>query len=94
MVRLLNQYTVVLITLRSCVRNSYRPDFYFLFGLVSLFKYFAYIYCIKMIICSTLGSNSPLAKLESVNANNGKVVRSRIMRTRFYFLFGLVSLSK
>ena len=39
----------------------------------------------------------PAAGLSSVGergANNGKVVCSRPIRTRFYFLFGLVSLFK
>ena len=83
-----------LITLRSCFPGSYGPDFafyldYFLF-LSSLRTFIA----LKMLFRSTFGSNGPLAQWVERGANNGKVVCSRLIRTRFHFLFGLVSLFK
>ena len=47
-----------------------------------------------MLICSTFVANAPLAQLVERGANNGKVVCSRFIRTRFHFLFGLVLLFK
>ena len=66
--------------------------FYFVVGLLFIFKLFAYIYCIKMLICSTFVSNDSLAQSVERGANNSKVVCSGIIRTRFHFLFGLLSL--
>ena len=66
--------------------------FYFVFGLLFIFKLFAYIYCIKMLISSTFVSNDSLAQSVKRGANNGKVMFSGLIRTRFHFLFGLVSL--
>ena len=64
------------------------------FGLLSLLKQFSYIHCLKMLICSMFVSNGPLAQSEERGANNGKVLCSRLMRTRFHFLFGRLSLFK
>ena len=47
-----------------------------------------------MLICSTFVSNGPLAQLVERGANNLKVLCSRLIRTRFHFLFGLLSLFK
>ena len=38
--------------------------------------------------------NGPLAQSVDYGANNAKVVFSRLIRTRFHFLFGLASLYK
>ena len=71
-----------------------RTRFYFLFGLLSLFKKFAYIQCLTILICCTFVSNAPLAQLVERGTNNNEVVCSRLIRTRFHFLFGLLSLFK
>ena len=45
-----------------------------------------------MLICSMLVSDGPLAQSVERGDNNGKVVCSRLIRTSFHFLFGLLSL--
>ena len=40
-----------------------------------------------MLTCSTFVSNGPLAQLVERGANNGKVLCSRLIWTRFHFLF-------
>ena len=82
------------ITARSCVRATYGPDFnfyldYFLF-LSSLQTFIA----LKMVIWSTFVSGGPLAQSVERDAKKGKVLCSRLVRTNFRFLFGLLSLSK
>ena len=62
----------------------------FSFEVVCLIKFIAQ----KMSICSTFVSNAPFALSVERGANNGKVVYSRLIRTRFHFLFRLVSLFK
>ena len=52
-----------------------------------------------MLICSASVSNGPLAQLVERGARNRKVLCSRfiltrLIRTRFHFLFGLLSLFK
>ena len=56
-----------------------------------------YVVCVhsmlkKILICSMFVSNDPLAQSVERGANNGKVLCSRLIRTRFRFLFGLLSL--
>ena len=51
---------------------STRTRFNFLYRLLSLFKKFPYIHCIKMIICPTFVSNDPLAQPVERGANNAK----------------------
>ena len=48
----------------------------------------------KMLICCTFISNGALAQSVERGANNGKVLCSSLRRTRFHFLFGLLSLFK
>ena len=79
---------------KSCVRESYGADFpfyldYFLF-LSSLRTFIA----LKMLFWNTFVSNGPLAQAAERGANNGKVLCSRPIRSRFSFLFGLLALFK
>ena len=62
---------------------STRTRFNFLYRLLSLFKKFPYIHCIKMIICPTFVSNDPLAQSVERGANNAKAACSRLIRTTF-----------
>ena len=83
---------MVLITVRSCFRGSYGPDFtshleYFLF-LSSLRTFIA----LETLFWSTFVSNGPLPQSVERRANNGKVLCSRPNRSDFtfyldYFLF-------
>ena len=73
---------MVLITVSSCFRGSYGPDFtfhleYFLF-LSSLRTFIA----LKMLFWSTFVSNGPLAQSVERGANNGKVLCSRVKQIR------------
>ena len=47
-----------------------------------------------MLICCTFVSSGKLAQLVERDASNGKVACSRLTRTIFHFLFGLLSLFK
>ena len=47
-----------------------------------------------MLSCSTFVSIGPLAQSVERGTNNGKVVCSRLIPSRFHFLFGLLSISK
>ena len=53
-----------------------------------------YIHCPKTIIYSSFVSNGPLAQSLERDASNDKVMVSRLIGTRFHFLFGLNSLFK
>ena len=71
-----------------------RTRFHFLCGLISVFNEFAYIHRSKTINLVYVGINGPLAHSVKRGASNTEVLCSRLIRTRFYFLFGLVSLFK
>ena len=43
-----------------------------------------------MLICATFVSNAPLAHLVERDANNGKVVCSRLIRTKFHFYWDYI----
>ena len=58
------------------------------------FRQLACLYFFINIVINLFESNGPLAQSLERGANNGKVVCSRLIRTRFHFLFGLVSLFK
>ena len=78
---------MVLITVRCCARDTYGPDFtfyldYFLF-LSSLRTFIA----LEVLIGSTFVSSSHLAQLVERDANNSKFLCSRLIRTKFHFLF-------
>ena len=45
-----------------------------------------------MLICCTLVSNAPLDQSVDRGANNNKVICSRLIRTNFHFLFGMLPL--
>ena len=47
-----------------------------------------------MLICCTFVSNALLAQSVKFGANNIKVLCSRLIRTKFHFLFGMLSLFK
>ena len=84
----------MLVKVRASVRDSYEPDLtfyldYFLF-LSDLHKFIT----LKTLFSSTFVSIGPLAQSVERGANNGKVLCSRLIRTRFDFLFGLLSLFK
>ena len=81
-----------IITLRSCVRDSYKPDFtfymdYFLF-LSSLCTFIAF----KNVNLEYVCINSQLAQSEQPGANNAYFMSSTLKRTRFHFLCRLFSL--
>ena len=94
MVRLLSQKTVVLITVRLCVRDSYGPDFTLYLDLFLFLRSLRTFIALKMLFWGTFVSNGPLAQSVERGANNAKVVFSRLIRIRFYFIFGFVSLFK
>ena len=71
-----------------------RSSFHFLFGLLSLFSSLRIFIALKMLFWNTFVSNGPLAQAAERGANNGKVLCSRPIRSRFSFLFGLLSLFK
>ena len=87
---------MVLLVVKSCVRDSHGPDFAFYLDnflfLTSLRTFTKY----KMLIWSTFVSSGPLAQLVERGANNGKVLCSKVIRNIFPFLseFGLLSLFK
>ena len=71
-----------------------RTRFRFLLALLFLFSQIAYIHCIKIVnlFYKAFVSNGPVAQLVECGANNGKVLCSRLKRTRFRFLFALLFL--
>ena len=84
----------MLITLRSCFRGSYGPDFTFYldyFPFSSSLRTFIVLKCYFRV---HVIANGPLAQSVERGANNGKVACSRLVQTRFHFLFGLLSLFK
>ena len=84
----------MLITLRSCFRGSYGPDFTFYLDYFPFLSSLRTFIALKMLFWSTFVSNAPLAQSVDRGANNGKVACSRLIQTRFHFLFGLLSLFK
>ena len=52
---------------------------------------FAYFYFFINIVINSFVSNGPLAQSVEHGANRSKVVFSRLIRTKFLFLFGLLS---
>ena len=46
---------------------------------------------LKTLICSTFVTNGALVQSVERGTDNGKVLCSRLMQTRFHFLFGLLS---
>ena len=83
---------MVLITLRSSFRGAYGPDFTFYLDYFLLLSSLRTFIALKRLFWSTFLSNGPLVKSVARGANNGKVVFSRSIRTRFHFIFGLLSL--
>ena len=71
-----------------------RTRFHFLFGLFSVFNELAYIHCLKIINLEYVCINGLVAQSVERGANNYMVVCSRLIRTRFYFSFRLLSLFK
>ena len=85
---------MVLITVKSCVRDSYGPE-YTLYSDCFLFSSsFRTFNASTLLICGTFVSNGSLGQSVERGSNNGKVLCSRLIRTRFHFLFGLLSLFK
>ena len=72
----------MLIMVKSCVRDSYKHNFTF------YLDYFPFLSSLRIY---TFVSNAPSAQSVERGTNNAKVVCSRLIRTRFYFLFGLLS---
>ena len=71
-----------------------RTRFHFLFGLLLFLSRLGTFIVLNMLICSTFASNGQIAQLLERGANNGKVLCSRILRTRIHFSYGLLSLFK
>ena len=81
----------MLITLRSCFRGAYGPDFTLYLDYFLLLSSLRMLIALKRLFWSTFLSNGPLVKSVARGANNGKVLCSRLKRTRFHFLFGLLT---
>ena len=71
-----------------------RTSFHDLSGLLSVFNKFVYNNRLKMLILRTFSSVVPIAQWVERSAINGQVPCSRLIWTRFHFLFGLLSLFK
>ena len=83
---------MVLITLRSSFRGVYGPDFTLYLDYFLLLSSLRMLIALKRLFWSTFLSNGPLTQSLDRGANNAKVVFSRSIRTRFHFIFGLLSL--
>ena len=71
-----------------------RTIFHFLCELSSVFNESSYIHCLNIINLEYVCINPLVAQSVERGTNNGMVLCSRLIRTRFHFLFGLLSLSK
>ena len=72
-----------------------RNIFQILCGLLSIFyKYFPQINFLQMLIWSSFISMVRLVQSVERGANNAKVMSSRLIRRRFHFLCGLLSIFK
>ena len=71
-----------------------RTRFHFLCGLISVFNAFPYIHCLNIINLEYVCINGLVAQSVERGTNNGMVLCSRLIRTRFHFLFGILFLFK
>ena len=85
---------MVLITVSSCVQDSYALDFTFYLDYFFFLSRLGTFIVLNMLICSTFALNGQIAQLVERGAINRKVLCSRFIRARFHFLFGLLSLFK
>ena len=78
---------MVLVKVRLCVRDSCEPNLNF------YLDYFLFLSDLHTFITlkTPFVSNGPIAQSVEHGANNGKVLCSRLIRTRFNFLSGLLS---
>ena len=82
----------MLIKVRCCIRDSYEPDLTFYLDYFFFLSSLRTFIILKILIWSTLVSSVTLAQLVERAANNGKALCSRLTRTKFRFLFALLSL--
>ena len=79
---------------RPCVRDSYGPDFTFYLDRFLFLSGLHTLIAQKLLIWNTFVSSGLLAQSVERGPDNGKVRCSRLKRTGFHFLFGIVSLFK